>query len=561
MKKHFILTLLISFAITTAFSQNWAWAVSAGDNNLEKGNGVATDPSGNIYVTGGFNSSTLVIGSATLANVGNSVQFFIAKYDAAGNPLWARAAGGAWPDEGNNVCTDKNGNAYVTGYFQSDTISFGSFSLIKTPNDSASDIFVVKYDPSGNVLWARSSGGNYYDYGHGIGTDSTNNVYVCGRFLSDSISFGAFKLRNHSQSTSNGIGSDLFIVKFDSNGNPQWAQRAGGLGGEEADNLAVDKMNNVYVTGLYGSDTLRVGAFKLANTHDSTLNYANLFVARYSTSGNVVWAKGFGGNYTEIGYGLTTDNSGNAFVTGRFYSKQFPIGTYTLVNADTSGTWYDIFTAKFDLLGNVVWAKGAGGPDPDEGLSAATDSYGNVYITGYYYSLSCGFGTSSLSNSGGFKPNIFLAKYDPLGTLVYAYTPGGSQVDEGHGITRDAADNIYLTGLYASANTSFGSTTLPQAGYGDIFLAKLLPPTAGVTSLQGMNPCVIYPNPSSGRFIVSVTGPIETVSVYNAVGEQIDASARAFEHGFALEIEESGIYFIKIKTAGEIRSGKIIVSR
>ncbi|MEK7263262.1 MAG: SBBP repeat-containing protein [Bacteroidota bacterium] len=135
---------------------------------------------------------------------------------------WAKRARGGGYDYGKGIATDENGNCYVTGYFNSSTITFGSVMLTNTDNSGSSDMYLVKYDSSGNVLWANCAGGYSADYGNSIATDGNGNCYVTGYFWSPTITFGSVTLINANSF------SDMFVVKYDSNGNVVWAKRAGG---------------------------------------------------------------------------------------------------------------------------------------------------------------------------------------------------------------------------------------------------------------------------------------------------------------------------------------------
>ena len=153
------------------------WAKAAGGTGTDEPYGIATDATGNIYITGNFGSSSITFGTVTLTSPG----FFLTKYDANGNVLWAKSAGGsAYSNSGNAVATDASGNVFVTGSFPS-SLSFGTTTLTNTDNP---DIFIVKYDASGTVLWARgstSSSGGDYSYGGGIATDANGKfkIFLC----------------------------------------------------------------------------------------------------------------------------------------------------------------------------------------------------------------------------------------------------------------------------------------------------------------------------------------------------------------------------------------------
>ena len=175
MKKiYFTICLMLMAASGFAQAPNWVWAKSAGGASAEYGQGTAADAVGNIYL----------VGTNTLTNNGD-FDVFITKYDAAGNVLWAHSAGGSAMDYGYGIATDHAGNVYITGWFNSTTITFGAFTL--TNAGTGPDIFLVKYDSTGNVVWAKRAGGTAGDTGYSVATDADCNVYVTGEFQSTAI--------------------------------------------------------------------------------------------------------------------------------------------------------------------------------------------------------------------------------------------------------------------------------------------------------------------------------------------------------------------------------------
>ena len=259
-----------------------------------------------------------------------------------------------------------------------------------------------------------------------------------------------------------------------------WAKRAGGTNTENALGIAVDGAGNSYVTGIFGS--FSSATFGPGETNETTLTSAgfeDIFVAKYDASGALVWAKRAGGTGLDVGVGIAVDGSGNSYVTGFFRdSATFGPGETnetTLTSAgDGLGT---IFVAKYDASGDLVWAKRAGGRQ-DSGNGIALDGSGNSYVTGSFADSAI-FGPgetneTTLTSAGIF--NIFVAKYDASGDLVWAKRAGGSSFDLGIGIAVDGARNSYVTGLFGGSAT-FGlgetnQTTLTSAGSGDIFVAK-----------------------------------------------------------------------------------------
>ena len=197
----------------------------------------------------------------------------------AQTPIWARSSGGpliGW-NRATSSATDAFGNVYITGIFQSPTIVFGTFSLTNA-RPLTDDIFIVKYDPNGNVLWAKSAGGTQNDWANGITTDANGNVYITGSFYSPSITFGTSTLTN--------VGSGCtFVVKYDNYGNLVWAKASLESGYSIGYGIAVDTTGNVYVTGSFFGASITFGSTTLTNSNPSD----NLtFLVKYDKYGNVL---------------------------------------------------------------------------------------------------------------------------------------------------------------------------------------------------------------------------------------------------------------------------------
>jgi hypothetical protein len=364
--------------------------------------------------------------------------------------LWAKSTVGTNDDPGSSIAVDASGNSYVTGYFFSHSITFGSTILTNDTTIENGDIYIVKYDVSGNVVWAKRAGGTGDDYSQSIAVDVSGNSYVTGYFASSSITFGSTTLMN------SGINHDMYVVKYDGNGNVVWAKSARGTNDDWGFSIAVDVSGNCYVTGYFVSDSITFGS--------TTLTVGRMYIVKYDGSGNVLWAKS-----PETGYGVSNsiavDASGNCYVTGYFFSGSITFGSTTL----TSNGFTDIYVVKYDGSGNVLWAKSAGGDYYDYGRGIAVDASGNSYVKGYFESSSITFGSTTLMNNG---VNIFIVKYDGSGNVVWAKSAGGSDYYYSSCIAVDASGNCYVTGSFNSDSITFGSTTLTSNGVTDIYVVK-----------------------------------------------------------------------------------------
>ncbi len=209
------------------------------------------------------------------------------------------------------IAADSKGNVYTSGYFE-DSISFGTYHL----TSPLADVFLVKYDSNGNIIWVRQSntlGGSGY-YQCAVVTDSGDNVYISGGFTG-TIHFGSITLTSSS--------SALFLVKYNSNGAPVWGvQTRNTTGGYEfANSITTDDSANVFITGSY-EDSISFGPIKFHSNYGTE----ELFIVKYDSSGNVRWAKvsdALDNNSEAQANAVSCDLSGNVYVTGVFLGYTF----------------------------------------------------------------------------------------------------------------------------------------------------------------------------------------------------------------------------------------------
>ena len=218
------------------------------------------------------------------------------------------------------------------------------------------------------VIWAKGFGSTGADTGYGIATDSSNNLYTIGSF-SGSVPFGTTTL------TSQG-NSDLYITKQDSSGNVIWAKSVPGIDSASTRPIVTDSSGNIYAISNFS------GSATFGTTTLTSQGGQDFFVTRLDSSGNVSWAKSFGGTNDDNSYSIASDSSGNLYITGSFQDS-VTFGNTKLTAVGLT----DIFVTKLDSSGNVAWAKSFGGistTSSDSGKSISTDNNGNIYITGTY---------------------------------------------------------------------------------------------------------------------------------------------------------------------------------
>lgn len=317
-------------------------------------------------------------------------------------------------------------------------------------------VFTISYMSlfalDGEWIWAQIAGGTSYDEGHSISTDTSGNTYVTGYFMGVAH-FGSTIL------SSSGY-EDIFVAKIDNNGNWLWAKRAGGYYSDCGTSISTDAAGNSYITGDFNIRAI----FGNTSLSSSGSTYPDIFIAKLDTNGNWLWAKKAGGYYYDKSYAISSDPSGNCFISG-YFSGTAVFGTEYLYSNGSS----DIYIAKMNTNGDWLWVKQAGGVYDDSGFGIYADEFSNCYVTGHY-SLSVNFGDTNLSTGG--SSDIFITKLDSNGNWLWAQTAGIISYTYGLDIHIDANANSYVTGRFYDL-VNFGNVSIESAGGGDIFVAKL----------------------------------------------------------------------------------------
>ncbi|MBS4036116.1 MAG: choice-of-anchor D domain-containing protein [Ignavibacterium sp.] len=436
----FIIYASVNLKAQIQIDPDFLWINGYGSADYETSEDVAIDNQGNIIITGTF-SDDLIFGSTILIPQGYS-DTYIAKFDPDGNPIWAKSAGGSESSSGISVAIDNNNNILIVGYFYTD-ITFGDTTLTSF---GGTDVFVAKFNTDGDVLWAVQGGGESFDNVNAVTTDDLNNVYVAGSFQSY-IEFGNLNFEggiytniylvkfnasgipqwlragtgndfyNEAQglATNNAndvfltgsfgteadfsgtiltsiAGPDIFIARYDTNGNLIWIKQAGGTAFNEIGfDLVIDSDNDIYITGRF-SETVNFDNIIL--TSDA---FANIFIAKYDLLGNPQWAVQAGDSGYSFGKGISLDAAGNIAIIGnkgRFFDSP-------------QGEGDDIYIGKFRKDGTKIWDFIAGGDNYNEAGGIVTDNNGELIVTGLFAGLA-NFGSFILNSE--FSSDIFLGR-------------------------------------------------------------------------------------------------------------------------------------------------------
>lgn len=469
---------LASFNAFAQTAPNWIWANSFGEIDDERSNTITTDEWGNSIIAGKFDSQTLNFGNIVLNNFGGD-DCFIAKFDQVGTVLWAKSYGGDYDEEPFALTTDASGNSIVVGYFSSDSLVCDSITLINS--GFSYEAFIIKYDPSGNVIWAKKTNGISNEVALGVATDNLNNVIVTGWFDDAVVNFDAYSLTNYAPGS-----SDMFLLKLDSLGNVLWAISEGNEGTDGGHPVDVDIYGNIAVVVYFTSDTLVISNSTIINLG----NFDHCLV-KYSPNGTPLWAKSIAGTDDDFSISISIDNANNYIVYGRYYSPNLYVDTITLVNTDSLGT-SDIFIIKIDSLSNILWTKSIGGNGFDIATVMDINNNNDLIIGGYFGSESIAFDTITINNSDPFgNGDIFLAKYDASGNAFWAISDGISGFNERlNALSVNNNDDIFITGWYFGPYFTLGNDSLYNLGSTDLFLGRLS--NCAIASIDSIYACDFY---------------------------------------------------------------------
>ncbi len=471
---------------------------------------------------------------------------------------WGRKAGGPNLDLAADIGLDAAGNTYMVGTFDRKII----FNTTTLDGGSNIGLFIAKYNAGGMLQWVIQGSGTGNFVSPAIAVDGAGNSYVAGGFSGSAL----IGTRNIVSSGS----YDMFLLRLDAAGDVKWARRGGGPEADYATGVALDSiLGDCIVAGTFRStamiDTLAltsagegdlfiakystIGDIKWAGSRGSAgddnvrgiavsqagstyllgdftggslfgdnsdaalYGGADVFLAKFSTAGVYQWARRLGGPGDDAAHHIAVDRGGNCFVTGTF-SDRYRAGSTVLQSA--GGT--DIYMGKYDGTGAPLWVVQGGGPKNDSGLAVAIDELGRSYFTGMFQDSSR-FADSTARDAG--NGDIYVAHLNNSGQVLWLRSHGGPQKDHGSAIAVDRNGELRVAGLYSS-ELSFGSSVLPMSGVSDIFLAKLgTDPTITTGGISGSPFCagVIIGVP------FSITGIFGSDNVFTA---QLSDSAGSF---------------------------------
>jgi len=545
---------------------------------------IISDNAGNCYVIGYFEGSVDFDPSASnfVLNSNGSFDVFVAKYSSSGAFIWAFNLGGTNMDMGMSIEFDNQGNIVVGGIFRS-TVDFDpspSTYTLSSVGTGEFDGFFAKYNPNGTLMWAKSVGGDNLlgEWVRDIKVDATNNIYVVGYYtgtidLDPTIT--AYNL------VSNG-NYDIYLAKYDANGNILWGHSFGGANFDYCERFEITPSGSIYMTGNF-QNVIDLDPSPSTYTVGST-GQADMFIAKYSTNGDLIFANAIGGVGTDYLNAIKIDLDSNIYITGMTFGNTIDFdpspNTYTI----NSSLQEDAFIAKYNHLGNVIWAYGIPSAGTDFG-KAVDVLNSNIYFVGQFSDIidfDMSAATYTLNSEGGFDGYILkLSQCITPNAALNTTPPVNQMICTGQTTTLSASAPTGTISWYATPSSTnalgtgsvFVTPTLSTGTY--TFYAEVetcttsinrTGITVSVSACTGVNEDLvltdnigaIYPNPSNGKYNIQVAVNVNFV-LYNSMGTKIiEGALLEGVNQIDISSHSNGIYFLHCFDINSTKNIKII---
>jgi len=446
---------------------SYQWSSSSGGKESDSGVAMSVDLSGNLFLAGNFRSESIDLWGEAHKNGGTAefLDFFLAKLDGAGALVWSVAFGGDDEDRAYTTAVDSAGDVYVSGYFRSSPMAFPDGSL---ENTGKMDALISKWTGDGQHMWTKTFGGEKDEAAFSLSVAPDDTLHVTGYFSDKSIDVGGGPLEN---ANPKGL-YDIFVAKYDKDGNHIWSKSFGGGDWEFGRGISVDPEGNVYLCGGFYSPAIDFGGGLLAN---SGAGEREVYVAKFDSEGTHLWSKSFGGPSHDECHSVAAGPDGSVQLVGSFKSPVIDFGKGPIQHVG-SGEHHDIYIAKLTPDGECAWSMGVGGGLTDVGRSIVVDGAGNLFLTGGFESTSINFGGDSLAPAGAQNGEfeLFMVMLAPNGDHLWSRKHGGFLNDKGHAVAVGPSGELFFTGYFDEGPLDFGGGKLKTFGGKDTFLVKFV---------------------------------------------------------------------------------------
>ena len=515
------LSILALFISSTIFAQapGISWQKSLGGSNPDYSSAIQKIAGGGYIVAGASFSND---GDVT-GNHGNA-DFWVVKLDSVGTIVWQKSLGGSNDDIAQSVQQTTDGGYIVGGYSKSNDGDVTGHH----GTSSSFDIWVVKLDSVGTLVWQKSLGGTSDDYAYSIQQTTDGGYIVVGGTNS-----------TDGDITVNHGGNDIWVVKLTATGTITWQKSLGGSADDYGSSIQ-QTADGGYIVGGYSNST----DGDVTGVHGG-LGYNDYWVVKLDSSGTLVWQKSLGGTYDDYSTGIQQTTDGGYIVVGGSTSNDGDVTGHH----GPANTAYDFWVVKLDSVGTIVWQKSLGGTDYDvsSGVQQTTD--GGYIVAG-----------DSVSNDGDVTGHhgvgsydIWIVRLNSTGDIWWQESLGGTAVDWAE-LVQQTTDSGYIV---AGTSYSTDGDVTGNHGSNDFWIVKLEKgATSKVEDVSGNIKISTYPNPTSDYIYVDGIdiSKIESMKIFDILGQQVENAEISIDSNKTNRTKinvgqlANGVYMIQIVT-------------
>ena len=537
--------MIINSIATTGQTPNWIWAEQTTGNGHSYAQYIASDSNNNIYICG-YLMDSIQFGNQSLFS--DNQRAYVAKYNSNGVFQWVTSFPSNISSFASRISVDNEDNIIVTGSFHG-TLTAGSYTL----NTNSQDLYLIKINPYGTVLWAEQSICSSLTQAIAIKIDNDNNIFIAGN--------------NNVQATFGNLIADkvgMFILKYDSNGTPLHLINEYACGCCSID--VID--SNIYFSGtisdttIIGIDTLYPTGYYEYNIYGDTVYIMNndLIFICYNDIGNVLWIKQAESKAHDLWTNTTFDDYSNYYISGEIGDTTNFWGTMLY----PSGGLATPFLLKTDPLGNINWLIYGVPVSPGGHIT-----FHDIKIKGeYIYLVGSPYGSSSFANmnitNNAYVYNTFILKLDLDGNGVWPIIDTTNLAHNNpKGITIDLMENIAICG-YFEDTVHFGNNYLYSIGGQTMFVAKILSAPIFIEDgnmLVGEKDIKVFPNPTRGDFTLSIPPDQIQLNLFSSNGKLLQKTNVNHQTSIKIKINYSGLYYLQIIFNNKVLYKKIIVTK
>ncbi len=557
-----LLTILFLLPLLSQAQFTFDQGFGLGNTGIDGFTSVMVDPAGNKYCAGGFKISIDAdpgVGSTIINANGSESDALVVKYGPGGNLIWSKGLGGTGADEVLVMDLDNSGNVYIAGYYEgvanfegSDLTAIGTY-----------DLFIAKYDSTGQHLWSKSFGG--IDEGTQIQMsvdDAGNNIAISG-FFSDSIDLGTGML--HAPGS-----TSPFVALLNSSGDALWSYTFGGNSSDRATAILLANTGDVYLAGVTSGTNVDVDP-GIGTYYISSFGSSDIYLIRYDITGAFQSAFSLEGEGGDIIFSIDKTLNNEIYLTGYTNGDSIDVdpdsANSVFLYGDTTISFVqDILLTKYDSNFNYLWSMRTGKRASDSGRKIKIDNQGNVLLAGQIGDSNIDFdpGPSTFylsADSNNLLNNVaFLVQYDPNGAFVGGFTFDDSLSIGSVDLKNDG--KIWVCGNFRSPvidlDPGNGNTNTINGGFTDAFLAAYSYQfNIGVNEYQTKT-FNFFPNPFQDVLTIDVMFKNQSVKIYNSIGALVKEENLGIDRTIDVKDLKPGLYTISVFDSESISTFKAI---